>query len=78
MKYSYSIPNHGSSFSASFIITLAKVLKFPLAGVFLSDLKFSQRHKNPLAFLNGSLKRAAGFNQTSESSVGAYIHEDPS
>jgi len=71
MKYSYSIPNHGSSLAASFIILLAIVLKFPLAGVFLSDLKFSHKTKYPFGFLNGSLKRTYGYNQTSESSVGA-------
>lgn len=71
MKYSYSIPNQGSNLTASYITLLANVLKFPFAGVFLSDLKFSHRQIKPEGFLNGSLNKAAGFNHTSESSVRA-------
>jgi len=78
MKYSYSIPNQGSSWAASFIITLHNVLQLPLTGVTLSDLKFSHKHKKLFPFLNGSLNKAAGFNHTSESSVGAYPVDEPS
>lgn len=78
MKYSYSIPNHGSSWAASFITSAANVLKLPLAGVFLSLLKFSHKTKKLFPFLNGSLNKAAGLSQISESSVGAYPVEEPS
>jgi len=78
MKYSYSIPNHGSSGSHSLKILAAKVLKFPTAGVFLSDLKFSQTAMYPFYFLNGSLNKDTGFTQISESLVTAYPVEEPS
>lgn len=78
MKYSCSIPNQGSSNSQSIKILAQRVLKFPRAGVFLSPYMFSQMQRYPFGFLKGSLKRAHGLSQTSESEVGAYPVEEPS
>lgn len=77
-KYSYSIPNQGSSLTVSLNTLVAYYLKFPLAGVFLSELYPSHKAiKFPFP-LKGSLKRATGLIQISESLVLAYSVDEPS